>query len=54
MVVETIVVAALHGAYGGLTWVAWANSRGVAVFLVLGPMAVGRRRRASTGRVQER
>lgn len=37
MVVETIVVAALHGAYGGLTWVAWANSRGVAVFLVLRP-----------------
>ncbi|MEX5308313.1 hypothetical protein [Kocuria sp. CPCC 205297] len=61
MVVETIVVAALHGAYGGLTWVACANSRGVAVFLVLWPMtyglwpmAVGRRRRASTGRVQER
>ncbi|HAG63733.1 MAG TPA: hypothetical protein DCL70_06995 [Kocuria sp.] len=37
MVVETIVVAALHGAYGGLTWVAWANSRGVAVLLVLWP-----------------
>lgn len=37
MVVETIVVAALHGAYGGLTWVAGANSRGVAVFLVLWP-----------------
>lgn len=42
MVVETIVVAALHGAYGGLTWVACANSRGVAVFLVLWPMAYGR------------
>lgn len=41
MVVEAIVVAALHGAYGGLTWVAWANSRGVAVFLVLWPMAYG-------------
>lgn len=41
MVVETIVVAALHGAYGGLTWVAGANLRGVAVFLVLWPWVSG-------------
>ena len=35
MVVQTIVFAALHGANGGLTWVAWANLCGVAVFLGL-------------------
>ncbi|MCY6798695.1 CPBP family intramembrane metalloprotease, partial [Escherichia coli] len=29
MVVQTIVFAALHGANGGLTWVAWANLCGV-------------------------
>lgn len=35
IVIQTVVFAVLHGANGGLTWVAWANLCGVSVFLGL-------------------
>lgn len=35
LVIQAAVFAGLHGANGGLTWVAWANLVGVAVFLGL-------------------
>ena len=35
VVVQTVVFAAMHGANGGLTWVAWGNLCMVAVFLAL-------------------
>ncbi|WP_423446809.1 type II CAAX endopeptidase family protein [Kocuria sp. KSNUG] len=35
MIIQTIVFAVLHGANGGLTWVAWGNLCAVAVFLGL-------------------
>ncbi|MDO4918057.1 CPBP family intramembrane glutamic endopeptidase [Kocuria sp.] len=35
VVVQTVAFAALHGANGGLTWVAWGNLCMVAVFLAL-------------------
>lgn len=42
MAVQTLVFALFHGANGGLTWVAWGNLAGVAVFLGMWVWVTGR------------
>lgn len=42
LIIQTVLFAGLHGFNGGLTWVAWGNLCGVAVFLGLWVWVTGR------------